>query len=67
MAVKTPIYVIPGEPVKQYLNQYTDSLKNMFQEAIRVHPNFCTFDRWVTTDYTGPYSDLKSGFLTYKS
>ena len=67
MALKTPIYVIPGEPVKEHLNQYTDSLKNMFQEAIRVHANFCTFDRWVTTTYTGPFSEFKSGFLPYKA
>lgn len=67
MAIKVPIYVIPGEPVKEYLNQYTDSLKNMFQEAIRVHQNFCTYDRWRTTDYTGPFSELKSGFLPYKT
>ena len=67
MAIKVPVYVIPGEPVKTYRNQYTDSLQNMFQEAVRVHQNFCTYDRWPTTDYTGPYSELKSGFLTYKS
>ena len=66
MSIKVPVYVIPGEPAKQYLNQYTDSLKNMFQEAIRVHENFCTYDRWRSTDYTGPFSELKSGFLTYR-
>ncbi len=66
MAVKVPVHVIPGEPPATYLNQYTDSLKNMFQEAIRVHENFCTYDRWATSDYTGPYSEFKSGFLAYK-
>ena len=67
MAIKVPVYVIPGEPVKEYLNQYTDSLKNMFQEAIRVHQNFCTYSRWPTTEVSGPFSELKSGFLTYRA
>jgi hypothetical protein len=67
MAIKVPIYIIPGEPVKTYRNQYSDSLMNMFQEAVRVHQNFCTYERWASTEYTGPYSELKSGFLTYKS
>jgi hypothetical protein len=67
MALKTPVYVIPAEAPKVYLNQYSDSLQNMFVEAIRVHANFCTYDRWVTTDYTAPFSELKSGFLTYKA
>ena len=67
MAVKVPIYIIPGSPVAVYRNEYTDSLKNMFVEACRVDPNFCTYHRWNTTDYSGPYSELKSGFLSYLS
>ncbi len=39
----------------------------MFSEAVRVDPNFCTYHRWKTTDYVGPYSELKSGFLGYKT
>ena len=66
-AIKVPVYVIPGETIKEYLNQYTDSLKNMFQEAIRVHQNFCTYSRWPTTEVSGPFSELKSGFLTYRA
>ena len=65
MAIKVQLRVVePGEP-KTYRNQYTDSLQNMFVESVRVHNNFCTYQRWVTTDYTGPFSELKSGFLTY--
>ena len=67
MSAKVPVYVIPAEPVKVYRNQYSDSLLNMFQETVRVHQNFCTYDRWATTDYTGPFSELKSGFLAYKA
>ncbi|MDH4247816.1 MAG: hypothetical protein OEW39_08370 [Deltaproteobacteria bacterium] len=67
MAVKVPVHVIPAEPVKVYRNQYSDSLLNMFQETVRVHQNFCTYERWATTDYTGPFSELKTGFLAYKS
>ena len=67
MAIKTHVHVIPEEPVKTYRNQYTDSLQNMFVEAIRVHQNFCTYQRWNSTDYTGPFSELKAGFLNYKS
>jgi len=65
MAVKVPIYVIQGAPMTMRRNEYTDSLENMFVEAIRVDPNFCTYHRWESTDYTGPFSELKSGFLTY--
>ena len=67
MAIKVPLNVFPPEPAKVYRNQYTDALENMFVEAIRVHQNFCTYDRWRSTDYTGPFSELKSGFLGYKS
>ncbi|MDH5751388.1 MAG: hypothetical protein OEZ59_03085 [Deltaproteobacteria bacterium] len=66
MGAKVPVHVIPQVPVKEARNQYTDSLQNMFQETVRVHQNFCTYDRWATTDYTGPFNELKSGFLTYK-
>jgi hypothetical protein len=66
MAIKVPINIYPPEAVKTYRNQYTDALENMFVEAIRVHQNFCTYDRWRSTDYTGPFSELKSGFLGYK-
>jgi hypothetical protein len=65
MALKVPVHVIPAEPVKTFRNQYTDSLQNMFEESVRVHSNFCTYQRWVTTDYSGPFSELKSGFLAY--
>jgi hypothetical protein len=67
MAVKVPIHIIPGAPIRVFRNEYTDSLKNMFVEACRVDPNFCTYHRWSTTDYSGPYSELKSGFLSYLS
>ena len=66
MAIKVPINVFPGEPVKHQRNQYMDALENMFVEAVRIHPNFCTYDRWRSTDYSGPFSELKSGFLGYK-
>ncbi len=65
MAIKVPIYIIPGQPITVSRNEYTDNLQNMFAEAIRVDPNFCTYHRWATTDYTGPFSELKSGFLSY--
>ncbi len=67
MALKVLVHTIPAEPPKTYRNQYTDSLQNMFVEAIRVHNNFCTYDRWPSTDYTGPFSELKSGFLAYST
>lgn len=67
MAIKVPLHIIPGEQGKTYRNEYTDSLTNMFQETVRVHQNFCTYDRWASTDYTGPFSELKSGFLSYKA
>jgi len=65
MAIKVPIHVIPAEPVKPTRTEYMDALDNMFQESVRVDPNFCTYQRWDGTDYTGPFSELKSGFLTY--
>lgn len=65
MAIKVPIYIIPGQDIDAARNEYTDNLQNMFVEALRVDPNFCTYDRWSSTDYTGPFSELKSGFLTY--
>lgn len=67
MAIKVPVHVIPAELQTPYRNEYTDSLQNMFQEAIRVHANLGTLERWPTTDYTGPFSELKSGFLAYKA
>lgn len=67
MAIKVQLKPFPAEEVKTYRNQYTDSLQNMFVESVRVHNNFCTYQRWVTTDYTGPFSELKSGFLAYTS
>ena len=67
MALKVHVHVIPAEALKTFRNQYTDSLQNMFVEAIRVHQNFCTYQRWSSTDYTGPFSELKNGFLNYKS
>ena len=67
MAVKTTIHLFPAEPALVYRNEYTDSLANMFVEAVRVDPNFCTYQRWESTDYTGPFSEIKNGFLTYLS
>ena len=67
MAIKVPIYIIPAQEFVFRRNEYTDSLQNMFVEAIRVDPNFCTYHRWASTDYTGPFSELKSGFLSYIS
>ncbi len=67
MAVKTTIHAIPAEPARAFRNEYTDSLANMFVEAVRVDPNFCTYQRWESTDYTGPFSEIKNGFLTYVS
>jgi len=67
MAIKVQVRVIEPNEVKTYRNQYTDSLQNMFVESVRVHANFCTYQRWITTDYTGPFSELKSGFLAYTS
>ncbi len=67
MAAKVTIHIISGEAPTTYRNEYTDSLTNMFVEACRVDPNFCTFHRWDSTDYSGPYSELKSGFLSYIS
>ncbi|MBI4082415.1 MAG: hypothetical protein HY423_07365 [Candidatus Lambdaproteobacteria bacterium] len=67
MAIKVPIYIIPGAPVVKYRNQYTDSLENMFVEAIRLDPHFGTYQRWESTDYSGPFSELKSGFLSYNA
>ena len=67
MSIKVPVHVIPGESrSKSFRNEYTDSLTNMFRETVRVHQNFCTYDRWASTDYTGPFSELKGGFLSYK-
>lgn len=65
MSLKVPIHIIPAQEFHPTRNEYTDSLQNMFVEAIRVDPNFCTYHRWETTDYTGPFSELKAGFLTY--
>lgn len=65
MAIKTSIHVIGAGPIRVFRTEYTDSLKNMFMEAVRVDPNFCTYDRWDSTDYTGPFSELKNGFLSY--
>jgi len=65
MAIKVQLRVVEPNEVKPYRNQYTDSLQNMFEESVRVHSNFCTYQRWVTTDYSGPFSELKSGFLAY--
>ena len=62
---KVPIHVIPGQPLVLHRNEYTDSLANMFVEAVRIDPNFCTYARWDLTDYTGPFSEFKNGFLTY--
>ena len=67
MSVKREIYVIPAQKTRITRNQYTDSLENMFVAAVRVDQNFCTYDRWKTTDYTGPFSELKNGFLSYLS
>ena len=67
MALKTPILVHPAIPVEMKRNEYSDSLANMFVEAVRVDPNFCTYQRWDSTDYTGPFSELKNGFLAYIS
>lgn len=67
MAIKTPILVHPAELVEYKRNEYSDSLANMFVEAVRVDPNFCTYQRWDSTDYTGPFSELKNGFLSYIS
>lgn len=67
MAAKVTIHIISSDPPAPYRNEYTDSLKNMFVEACRVDPNFCTYHRWDSTDYSGPYSELKSGFLSYIS
>jgi hypothetical protein len=65
MAIKCQLRVVEPTPPKTYRNQYTDSLSNMFVESVRVHNNLCTYQRWVTTDYSGPFSELKSGFLAY--
>ena len=65
MAIKTPILVHPVVLVAVNRNEYSDSLDNMFVEAVRVDPNFCTYQRWESTDYTGPFSELKNGFLAY--
>ncbi len=62
---KVPIHVIPGQPLVPHRNEYTDSLANMFVEAVRIDPNFCTYARWDFTDYTGPFSEFKNGFLNY--
>ena len=62
---KVPVHIIQSEPVIPATNEYTDSLANMFVEAVRVDPNFCTYQRWDTTDYTGPFSEFKNGFLSY--
>ncbi len=67
MAIKVPVYIIPATEAELVRNEYTDSLLNMFKEAIRVDPNFCTYHRWSSTDYTGPFSEIKSGFLAYNS
>jgi len=67
MAIKVQLRVVAAEPPKVYKNQYTDALQNMWVESVRVHSNFCTYQRWVSTDYTGPFSELKSGFLAYTS
>ena len=67
MAIKVPVHVIPAEPQKPRRNQYSDALSNMFEESVRIHVNMCTYQRWVTTDYTGPFSEFKSGFLAYTS
>ena len=67
MAVKSEVYVIPGQEPVIMRNEYTDSLTNMFVEAVRVDPNFCTYQRWESTDYTGPFSELKNGFLGYRN
>ena len=67
MAIKTHIHVIPAQPYQPKRNEYTDSLMNMFVEAVRVDPNFCTYERWESTDYTGPFSEIKNGFLSYNS
>ncbi len=65
MALKREMYVIPGHKIKKGRNEYSDSLLNMFVEAVRVDSNFCTYQRWDSTDYTGPFSELKNGFLSY--
>lgn len=67
MALKTPILIHPAIPAEVRRNEYNDSLANMFVEAVRVDPNFCTYQRWDSTDYTGPFSELKNGFLAYIS
>jgi len=65
MSVKREIYVIPAHKIRTRRNEYSDNLANMFVEAVRVDQNFCTYDRWESTDYTGPFSELKNGFLGY--
>lgn len=67
MAIKVPVHVIPDWPAPYPRNQYSDSLQNMFKEAVRIHPNFGTYSRWQTTDFTGCFSELKNGFLAYKN
>ncbi|MCZ6556836.1 MAG: hypothetical protein O7A69_03550 [SAR324 cluster bacterium] len=65
MSIKSLMHVFPAEVREMRRNEYSDSLANMFVEAARVDPNFCTYQRWESTDYTGPFSELKSGFLVY--
>ena len=65
MAIKVPLHVIPYDRPAPSRNQYAFSLENMFEESVRVDSNFCTYYRWVTTDYTSPFSEFKSGFLSY--
>ncbi len=65
MPVKVPIYTIPVHPLEFKRSQYSHALESMFQETIRVHQNFCTYNRWRTTDYMGCFSELSDGFLKY--
>ncbi len=67
MGAKVPVFVhsIEAQPLPR--NEYHDSLVNMFVETVRVHQNFCTYERWDSTDYIGPYSEIKTGFLNYRS
>ncbi len=67
MGAKVPVHVVNVEPSPRTRNDYSDALANMFEETVRVHQNFCTYERWPTTDYIGPYSEMKTGFLKYRS
>ncbi|MDH4225097.1 MAG: hypothetical protein OEW12_05580 [Deltaproteobacteria bacterium] len=67
MGLKVPITIFPATKVAVHRNEYTDSLQNMFTEAYRTDANLCTYHRWETTSYVGPFSELQGGFLSYIS